>query len=417
MKYDFDSYFLYEAIPRTPLTVKIKVSLSVPIDGEVLRSSAVKAFRRYRNYSRTVRVNEENAFVLEECDAPIVVCREGEPCKLGSKELNGLFFAITYTDDAIFFCFSHSFCGGCGAMPWIKTTLWQYLTDMGYSVPTDGIPLPDDEMSLEEMKLPDVDALPEGEPLGNFAFGDAFFPMEDFISYSKNPVGKDVYFPISIEKEHLMKYARANDGSPNSILSAVTFKACAKVFEGAEQISAKIACNYRADVGCPETYRDMVRLLRVRYKKGMENWPIDRLSTVTRGAMYLQMQPEFSWREYRRLASLRAGIDKQPTLEEKRKYAIEHSLLRGASKDTFAISYVGNVNWGGLGKYVTSLYTLTQGHLMLEVSAVENQFCISFMTVSQGERYLSAFLSALEEAGISYQAGETQARNLPTVCL
>ena len=66
------------------------------------------------------------------------------------------------------------------------------------------------------------------------------------------------------------------------------------MFPKAKQISAGIVCNYRKDVGCPETYRDLVRVLHARYLPSMKDWPIEKLSTVTSGSMYLQMQPEHS---------------------------------------------------------------------------------------------------------------------------
>ena len=72
------------------------------------------------------------------------------------------------------------------------------------------------------------------------------------------------------------------------------FRMCSRVFPKAKQISAGIVCNYRKDVGCPETYRDLVRVLHARYLPSMKDWPIEKLSTVTRGSMYLQMQPEHS---------------------------------------------------------------------------------------------------------------------------
>ena len=78
MKYDFDSYLLYEVTPSSLYTAKVVVELNVPVNGDILREAAQKAFRRFPYYSRTVRLDDHGAYVLEPCDKPICVFEEGE---------------------------------------------------------------------------------------------------------------------------------------------------------------------------------------------------------------------------------------------------------------------------------------------------------------------------------------------------
>jgi hypothetical protein len=147
----------------------------------------------------------------------------------------------------------------------------------------------------------------------------------------------------------------------------------------------------------------------------MKDWPIEKLSTVTRSAIYLQTEPELSWRECRKLYELRDQIDRQPEIDQKMGYALEHSLLRNVNRDTFQVSYVGNIYWGGLSEYMREIYAITQGHLMLEVNATTDKFCISFQTLTKAETYLEAFLTVLEEEGIPYEVGEKESSNLPGI--
>lgn len=417
MKYDFDSYLLYESIPRSPLTVKVQIELAVDIDGEILKTAAQKAFCRYPYYRRTLRIDEEGAYVLEPSDANILVREEGAPCELGSAEANGLFFAVTYDKNSIYFNFSHSFCGGCGSTPWVKTTLWQYLTDAGYTISGDNIRLPDSEFEPGETLLPCEESFSTDEPLGEYRGTDSFWPVDDYMAaYKASPTAEKAgFYPVVIRKDALMEYARDNDGSPNSVISAVMFKMAARAFPDAEQISARIACNYRTDVNCPNTYRDLVRFLHVKYKSHMKDWEIQKLSTITRGSMYLQMERELGQKEYRKLMKLRDGIDSQTTTEGKRKYASEHSLLHKSVRDTYTVSYAGKVNWGGISPYIKAMYAITEGHLILEISALDDVFCISFMPLNQGEKYLKGFLNVLDEEGIPYQVGEKRTRNLPRI--
>ena len=418
MKYDFDSYLLYEVTPSSLYTAKVVVELNVPVNGDILREAAQKAFRRFPYYSRTVRLDDHGAYVLEPCDKPICVFEEGEQVVLGTEQTNGLLFAITYSPSTVYFNFCHNFCGGCGAMLWIKSTLWHYLTDEGYAIDSEGILTPDSPIPPEETAVPDPESFPEEEVIGRYTGGDSYVPIKDYLPYSTNPSkGGQVYYPITIDKSALMRFARENDGSPNSILSAAMFRMCSRVFPKAKQISAGIVCNYRKDVGCPDTYRDLVRVLHARYLPSMKDWPIEKLSTVTRGSMYLQMQPEISRETYRQVVAYRDTIDKIPGKALKTAYALKNSPLRNGVKDTFNVSYVGNVDWGGLSEYVEEVFSLTEGHLMLEVNSARDKICIAFQVLNRDEDFIREFLKVLDEEGISYEIGEMMESRLPQISI
>ena len=423
MKYEFDSYLLYEVTPAVAYTVRVKIQMKETVDGQILRQAAERAFRRFWYFAKTVRLGPDDAFIFENTGMPIVVKEETEvPVVLGSAETNGLYFCVTYTDKTIFFNFAHNFCGGCGAMPWIQATLWQYLTDRYHTaVSREGIVVPNDPVYAREMAYPDAEALPDDEPLGGgYKGGNSYIPMEEYMTYFSNPSAGTVYYPIEIGNKELMKYAKENDGSPNSILCAVFFKALSRVYRDnpqAAQISAKIVANYRNDVGCPYTYRDLVRLLHVKYTADMADWSIEKLSTMTRGSMYLQMQPEFGVQEYKKLVEFRNGIDEQKTFQEKAGYALTNSLMRADVTDTFTVSYVGNISWGGLAEYIESVNSITDGHLMLEVNSLPEKFCISFEQFTDDRKYLDAFLQVLDEEGISYTAGAAEPTGLPGIQL
>ena len=417
MKYDFDSYVLYEVSRVSLYTVKFKAVLSTPVIPATLRDAAKKAFLRFPYYARTVRTNEEGAYEFEPCSKPIAVLEEGEPIRLGSPQTNGLLFAISYQRNAVFFNFAHNFCGGFGAMYWIKSTLWQYFTDLGYEIDSEGFLTAGSPQLEGETALPDPESLPSDEPIGEYRAGDSYMAMKDFTGLVIHPSEAQMYTPIEIEMKYFMKYAREHDGSPNSILSALMFRMCSRVFLDAKQISGGIVCNYQRDVGCPNTYHDLVRLLHTRYTPKLNDWPIDKLSTVTRGMMYLQMEPELSWKYYRNLLAYRDEIDRLSTNLQKKRHAAKHSPLRSGPKDTFNISYVGRVDWGGLSEFITTAYAITEGHLMLEVIAVGEKFCISFQTLARNDEYLSEFLRVLQEEGIPYTVGKTERSSLPHIVL
>ena len=416
--YDFDSYTLYEIKKRNVYSVKIRVILKEKINGDILRKSAERAFKRFPYYCRTVSVNDEGAYILEPCDKPITVTEGNTVVRLGTEETNGLLFAITYEGDEIYFNFAHNFCGGCGSMRWIKSTLWCYLTDLGYNIDKTGIMTPDMPVTPEEQTEPDIGSLSAEEPLGKLNFSkDTFTMIDDYMAFMKDPNRINGYFTITIPKKALMKYAHDNDGSPNSIIAAALFKMCVKVFPDKSNFTVGIANNYRNDVGCPETYRDMVRHMYVQYDIGMKDWSIEKLSTVTRSRMYLQMQPEYSWKTCREVEEFRKQIDARPDLESKVNYAVDNSPTTHGIPSTFYISYVGKVEWGALGAFIRAVYSLTFGHLLLEINATDDNFCINFQTVRKDDKYLKEFLQVLDEEGISYSAGGYGDRKLPEIIL
>ena len=46
--------------------------------------------------------------------------------------------------------------------------------------------------------------------------------------------------------------------------------------------------------------------------------------------------------------------------------------------DTYTISYVGKMDWGGLAEHIRGIYNITDNSLMLEVNALPDKFCICF---------------------------------------
>lgn len=417
--YDFDSYLLYEVYKRDYYSIRIKVILNQEIEPEVLKSAAPKAFARFPYYRKKVAYDEKGGILLLDNDAQIVVTKDDHPIILGTAESNGLFFLVSYEDNVVYFNFCHNFCGACGAMWWVKATLWQYFKDLGYDLDPKGILTPDTPIDPAESALPDTSSLPLDEPLGNQeAPFEPFSPMSDYFDFMKNPNAIDGYYPLFIPKKDLMAFAKGNDGSPNSILSALLFKMCTRVFPEQKGFESRIACNYRAEVGCPNTHSDLVRTFPVYYRAEMKDWPIDKISTVTRTQMYLQMQPEYSFQWHREVEAFRKQIDALEGIEAKSDFALKNSpVVRAGAKSTFCVSYVGKIDWGDLAPFLKGVFTITPGNIMLEVNATEKDFCISFQTVRQDGEYIKEFLKLLDEEGISYEAGEYQNRKRPKTLL
>ena len=413
-----DVYLLYEYMKKNAFTVRVKVNMSEDVDEELLKQAAAEAITRFPYYSVRVDLDEGENFVLLPNDSPIPVLPEKQArLVLGSDEVAGHLFAVTWEGNSIWFNFAHCICGGFGAMYWIKTTMYQYLTkkygDIKPPADLKAVGSPVDEA---EYAYPDPDKLPLDAPLKRYEEGDSNVGLATDLVYFINPLSDKVYYyEVELESKPFMEYAKNIDGTPNTILAAVMMKTSARYFTKIQgsHISAKIADDYRKDIGCPKSYRDYVRFIHVKYDWEMEKESIERLSQRARGAILLQMQPENSYEWYRKIVEARKGIDRQPDLKSKKQYAQKHSIYKSDSRDTFMVSYVGKTDWGGMSDYIDSIYTITDGNLMLEVNALPDKFCVTFQMLTKDKKPLDLFCDILKKEQIPFKVSERMVRYMP----
>ncbi|MCR4657247.1 MAG: hypothetical protein K5770_13645 [Lachnospiraceae bacterium] len=353
MSHNPDIYLLYEYMDKLPFSIRIKVCLDEAVDAGILNETAQEAFARFPYYRVSVDLDEGQNYVLKPNDRPIAVLPEkDERMVLGSDEVNGHLFAITYRADTVWFNCSHSVCGGFGVMFWVKTTLYLYMCKKyGRDIePPKDIKLPGTPVTEAEVFFPDAYALPGDEPVKRYDGGDSNISIMRTLKYLFNPFAKsDYYYEIEIPSESFIDYAKRMDASPNTLLTAMMYKAMTRFFKEKEGtfIAGRIAADYRDDIGAEESYRDYVRFIHVKYEWEMKDEPISKLNMRARGAVILQNQAELGIERFKKLSETHKGIDDQPTLKEKKKYALAHSAFRSDPRDNYTVSYVGQLNLGG----------------------------------------------------------------------
>lgn len=416
----FDTYLLYEYMKKVSFTARILVKLNEKVDPGILDEAAQEAITRLPYFAVKVRVDEGGSFIFDHNDNPIpVLPEENKRIMLGSAKTGGHLFAITYRDNCVWFNFSHSPCGGYGALFWVKSTLYQYLTKKyGEIAAPDDIKLLGTPVSEKEMELPDASTLPDDEPIKRYEGKSSKIGLDRFIKFLLNPFAKYNYFyEITIPTDKFVEYAKSIDGSPNTILAAFFFKTIAGYFppKPDDILSGRIADDYRNDIGADESYRDFTRLLHIMYTRDMENYTIEKLNRIARGAIILQMQPELSCERYRQVEEIHKGIDAQPDLKSKKKYAASHSLFRSDVRDVFNVSYVGQTDWGGMERYISEIYSITDGDFMLEVNALKDKFCLCFQLINKDRKPVDLFCKVLEEEGLPYSVSEMKTRYLPDI--
>ncbi len=422
MKRNPDIYLLYEYMEKIPLTVRIKVQLDEKIDADKLTEAACEAIGRYPYFSVQVGLDEGQNYTLQQNTEPIAVLPEkDERLVLGSDTVNGHLFAITYRDDCIWFNFSHALCGSPGGLFWIKTTLYQYMTKKyGHLTPPADIKLVGSPVTEGELFFPDAEKLPKNEPVYRYDGGDSNLTLVRFLKYLLNPFAKDnYYYQIEIPTSELMEFAAKIDGTPNTILAAIMVKVVSRMVKEKKNthLSARIAADYRADIGAKLSYRDFVRFIHVKYDWSMKDESIEKLSMCARGAVNKQKQPELSYERFAKLDEVHKGIDAQPDLKSKKKYASKNSAFRSDPRDNCTVSYVGKVDWGDMEQHIRNVYTITDGDLMLEVNALQDHFCITFQSVHKDRKPIDLFCEILDQEKILYKVSEQYIRYLPKLKL
>jgi hypothetical protein len=282
------------------------------------------------------------------------------------------------------------------------------------------IKLPGTPVTEGELFFPDADALPDDEPLYRYDGGDSNLALGRFLLYLLNPFAKETYFyQLDIPVRDFMEYAARIDGSPNTILTAMMFKVCARLFKEKEGtfLAGRIAADYRDDIGASESYRDFVRFIHVRYEWSMKDESVQKLNMRARGAVIRQNQPELGIERFKKLEKAHRGIDQQPDLKTKKKFASQNSTFRSDPRDNYTISYVGQTDWGGMGEHIKGFYTITDGDLMLELNALNDRLCITFQLINKNRKPLELFCELLKQEGIPFSVSERFTRHMPKIKL
>ena len=120
---------------------------------------------------------------------------------------------------------------------------------------------------------------------------------------------------------------------------------------------------------------------------------------------------------FKRLVRIHKGIDEQPNLKAKKKYASKNSTFRSDPRDTYTVSYVGQIDWGGMDEHIKGVYTITDGDLMLELNALKDNFYLAFQLINKDRKPLELFCEVLAQEGIPYRVSERLTRYLPKIKL
>ena len=210
MKYSMDTYRLYSNEKIFTFSVRVKVRMKDDVDIDILRRSVNMAAKRYPYFMVEVALGDDGGYNLIPNEREVVVLQT--PAKLpelGSDEVNCHLLYVDTEGRDIYFNISHSMCGGRGLMPWVMTSVYQYVVDKYGVVPNaPGIRKPDSDLLPGEADEPSLDMLSDEEPIYQYKSKQPVQMLMDYLNGMFNPFKRNPnYYLFTFEQSDIMAFA------------------------------------------------------------------------------------------------------------------------------------------------------------------------------------------------------------------
>lgn len=405
---------LYASTSANPNVMSVTVTLTEPVEGELLREAVEQCRVRFPYFYIRPRV-EGNELIPVPNPLPVIVRGTWAPTLLCSRETNYHLMAFKYEGNRLAVEMVHSISDGAGLLPYLKSVLYVYLSQKcqtqydptGFRLPGQAIPDTEIGDPFPGIDVDSVEAPFYQKP-----------PVADFYQLSnRHPVGRDhwqVYF-LKLPEDQVIRYCRDNDGSPNVLISALLARAIRQADPDDERtITAGVAIDHKAMLGNSDNYRLFANIASVDFPKERSGDDILKTCTIARGQLMLQAQPENSLFY---LKTKKMGFERMRRLPLQAKVDLINKAL-GMKRSTVAVSYANSRSFGPLDSCIREVYCLgepTVSDILCEVACVNHSFFLAFSQAFESRDVLEAFLREMESAGISYEVMRTEPYRLSGV--
>ncbi|MBR1796986.1 MAG: hypothetical protein IJ757_03100 [Clostridiales bacterium] len=419
MKYSMDTYRLYTSEKVFAMTIRVRVTMKEDVDIDVLKSAANVAIERYPYFRKEVVLGEDGGYDLIPNDREVVVLRTSAKLPdLCTEEVNRHLLYIDCEGRDIYLNISHSMCGGRGALPWVMTTIYQYVVEKYNVVPdAPGIRKPGSELLEGEDTEPTYEFLTDEKPIYEYKSKKPVIMMMDYLNGMFNPFKRDPnYYRYTFEQKDIVNFIRNNDSSVASFFLSVVAMALDKVVPQKYQyIGGEIAHNPSADIGLPNSHFDLLTHVHIDYDRKYLKGDMEKLGTLTRSQIILQTDSGLVNKQLRDTFDHWCNIDKQVGLKNKLAYNSKNNLSTGkdAEHGTFISNYSGRMDWGEVADYVESYVIIVEGHILLEVTSMADKIFVSFMQLIKESRYVDALNEVLTELNIPFSVDGPFPKNQP----
>lgn len=367
-------------------TMGAVLSLRDPVDGEILRC-AVEEMRARFPYFYIKPAYRGDDLIPVPNDLPMTVRNTWEPIRFYSEASNFHLAAWKYKDRRLAFEIPHSLTDGAGFLPYIKSTMFLYLSKAtgqafdpaGFCLPGDVIPESETGNPFGELDVDSVEApFYKKKPIPDF------FRLHDAAG-----AGKTVFY-VKLPEAQVLRYCRDYDSTPNVLMSVALARAARRMDpENEKTFTVQVCIDHKAMLGLPCNYRLFVGVVTLDFPKKQIFENAAKACTIARGQLMLQAQPENSLWEIRQM---------------KRMLPPPSPEIAQASA---CVSYLNNRSFGPLDPFIEELFIVTSlskiTDILCEISCLNHSFFLAFMQPYSSDQYFRCFLAELESAGISFE--------------
>lgn len=386
-------------------TYRISVCFLSGIDAVAMRSALGTAQRRYPYFS-VKRLKTFKEIQLHKNDLPWVL-REGEnPITLGDEESNFHMIAFSYSKDILYIDVFHGLTDGKGIMNLLRTVIYYYCRQV-YGENADpgdirlvGQPIPDEEFDDPYLKLPqqanDADKSKVDKAVKKY------MSLSEENKYKRT---KPLVFHLLIPQVELMKYCGKNDGSPATAVALFMARAIKKTHANSEKlIGCGIATDLRKALGTTCSHHSTVAIPVLEFPDKTAKKSFEMQGTAFRGQVLLKCDADMLKNELYESNKFYKFINGLPM--RKLKEAIMGVLVKAAlGGPTAVISYTGKCDFGECEKYIKYMFLEPDAPgtgIMIEINAVNEMFCLTFIQEWQERTYFDAFCKELDECNITH---------------
>ena len=396
---EFYEPMLYMSTPDHPNTMGVLAVLKEPVDGGIL-CDIVEELRVRFPYFYVKAVSRDNDLFPVPNPLPMTVRNTWGPIDFNSEASNYHLAAWKYEGKRLAFEISHSLTDGAGVLPYIKSTLFLYLSrKTGAAFNPEGFRLPGDNIPESETGNPyaglDIDGVEA--PLYSRE------SVKDFYRLNDGNEKDSRITCIRLSEAQLMQYCKDYDGSPNAFLSVMLARAVRRYDpENEKTVSVAVAIDHKAMLGNHDNYRMGANVVELDFPKSRSLDDLMKSCTMARGQIMLQAQPENSLWAMKQKKALCARLEQMP-LDMKMGMIAKAA---GSPRWSISISYANSRTFGPLDSYIDELYVLSEpgvSDIVCEISCISHHFFLAIaQTFSSGE-FVRAFLDELASVGIAYE--------------
>ena len=388
---------MYASTPDNPNTMGMAITLTEPVDGQLLAEAIEDTRERFPYFYVRPQVKDADLIVVPN-ELPMVVRDIWAPTKLASASVNYHIAAWKFEGKRLAVEAMHVISDGSGFIPYVKSVLFTYLSrKLGIEFDRTGFKLPGDVIPESEIGDPfsqeQIDAIEA--PFYKKA------QVKDFAQV-KEPDASWRAFCIKLPEKDVIKYCGELDASPNALISVLLARAMHRVQPTDDRvILGGIAVNYKAILGNFDNYRGFSNLAYISFPPKNLGKDLSLLCTTPRGQIMLQAMPENVLFELKEMKKGMEMLHSIPSIEAKM-LMIGHEA--GHKRTSFTVSYANSRSFGPLDPYIEEIYAMaepTSSSIVCEITCINHTFFLHFEQCFESEAIFDAFMEELRAVGIS----------------